>query len=350
MVSGMIRSIGALLALAIPAPGLLIASPAIAATGIQSMGYQLQLEGPREAAVDRIAAAPHDLIVIDYSMDGTRERRFTRDEVARMQEGPDGRRLVASYISIGEASDFRGHPIWDPAWTTTGRAVGDLTPRAPDWLGPVNPNWPESRKVRFWDRDWQRRIFDGDGGGWLDSIVAQGFDAAYLDIVLAYYYWHDHEGHDVRWTARAMIEFIVEMTAHARATNPDFFMIPQNGAWIVNDAGLADVGPGDPDWPLKRDFMDSIGAFGAESVYFPGPRDENNPFDPVSHRIERLQRDFLCNGKHVVVIEYVNRPEAIERLEERASADGFAVCAAPDRGLRTMCPVPNRSPEPPDCG
>ena len=70
----------------------------------------------------------------------------------------------------------------------------------------------------------------------------------------------------------------------------------------------------------------------------------------MSHRIERLQRDFLCNGKHVVVIEYVNRPEAIERLEERASADGFAVCAAPDRGLRTMCPVPNRSPEPPDCG
>ena len=36
-----------------------------------------------------------------------------------------------------------------------------------------------------------------------------------------------------------MIDFIVDMTAHARQTNADFFVIPQNGAFVLNDADFA---------------------------------------------------------------------------------------------------------------
>ena len=32
-------------------------------------------------------------------------------------------------------------------------------------------------------------IFNAQGTGWLDQVVTQGFDAAYLDIVDAYFFW-----------------------------------------------------------------------------------------------------------------------------------------------------------------
>lgn len=308
---------------------------------IRSFGYRLMLTQPREAAIAALARQRHDLIVIDYSPTGRHRDRFTRAEVARIARGPEGRRLVAAYISIGEASDFRDAPIWRKSWTATGKAAGRLSRTAPRWLGPVNPKWPESRKVRFWHPDWQRRLFNARRTGWLDEIVRQGFDAAYLDIVLAYYFWHKHEGHDARRMARAMMSLIVAMTKHARATNPRFFTIPQNGAWILNDAGVAEARPGTPDHALKRRFLDAIGAIGAEDVYFRGAASENNRFAPDRARLERLRKDFACNGKPVIVIDYLNRPSKISRFLAEARRDGFVPCAAPDRDLARSCrPVP----------
>lgn len=315
-------------------------------SAIRSMGYRLQLDGPRDEIVAELARAPHDLIVIDFSPTGRARERFTRAEVARIARGPTGRRLVAAYISIGEASEFRDPPVWRRHWTSTGRARGEKSGTAPDWLGPINPRWPESRKVRFWHPDWQRRLFNRERTGWLDRIVAQGFDAAYLDIVLAYHYWHSHEKRDVRQMARAMMRLVVAMTAHARAVNPDFFTIPQNGAWILNDAGVADAAPGTPEHDLRRNFLDAIGAFAAEDVYFRGPAQENNRFAPDRGTIERLRRDFACNGKPVLIVDYVNEPAKVARLARRAAADGFVACAAPDRGLTRICPPPAAAPRP----
>lgn len=41
----------------------------------------------------------------------------------------------------------------------------------------------------------------------------------------------------VKQAAQRMVDFIVELTAHAREANSDFFIIPQNGAWIMSDLG-----------------------------------------------------------------------------------------------------------------
>ncbi len=316
---------------------------------IRSFGYRLVLNQPREAAIASLARQDHDLIVIDYSPTGRRHDRFTAAEVARIAKGPRGRRLVAAYISIGEASEFRGKPVWDTAWTATGKARARLTKKAPAWLGPVNPKWPESRKVRFWDKDWQRRLFNAQGTGWLDLIVAQGFDAAYLDIVLAYYFWHKEEGRDARKMARAMMDLIVAMTAHGRKTNRRFFTIPQNGAWILNDAGVANAKPGTPDHALKRRFLDAIGAVGAEDVYFRGRAKMNNRFAPDRARVERLRRDFACNGKPVLVIDYLNDPAKVGRFLLAARKDGFVPCAAPDRNLTQSCHAVRVTPRP-SCG
>ena len=217
-----------------------IVQTARGAVDVFNWGYQLQGDN---FAVPQLAAAAHDLLVIDYSLDGRLDEAFTAQEVADMAGGPGGPKVMVSYISIGEVEDFRSH--WDPGWTANGRANGADTALAPHWLGPTNPDWPESRKVRYWEAGWQEVIFNDSHTGWLDTIVAQGFDAAYLDIVDAYYFWAveatpaerlpgDPAFGDEKDAAQRMIDFVVAMTAHARETNPDFFVILQNGDFIID--------------------------------------------------------------------------------------------------------------------
>lgn len=299
---------------------------------VKNWGYELQ--GLNGNALDPtlIASATHDLLVIDASRDGTDAGRFSQDEITRMKDGMGGRSVVVSYTSIGEASDFRDY--WDKDWTTTGTATGRLTGEAPDWLGPVNPDWPESRKVRYWDSDWQKIIFNDNKTGEVDAIVKAGFDAAYLDIVDGYYFWgaevsaKDKQAGDpanVKQAAQRMVDFIVELTAHARESNPDFFVIPQNGAWILVDLGS--------DTARKKAYLDAIGGIAVEDLYFRGDADENNPLRPDEETIATLKRDFLDKGIPVFVVDYINGSKRVADFNKMVLEDGFIPFASPDRDL-----------------
>jgi cysteinyl-tRNA synthetase len=305
------------------------------AVNVNNWGYMLQgLNGaPLSAAA--VSQASHDLMVIDFSRDGTNANAFTPTQVSNMANGAGGEKVMVSYISIGEVSDFRDE--WNEGWTTTGTATGNLTAQAPDWLGPVNPDWPESRKVRYWDSEWQNLIFNDAKTGWLDKIVGNGFDAAYLDIVDAYYYWAVEAPNSVRKpgdparldekdAAQRMIDFIVDMTAHARLTNPDFFVILQNGDFIIDALANTDA-------TRKAALLDAIGGIAVEDVYFSGAADENNPFNPDEERIAILQKDFLGNGKFVFSVDYINQPGKITQYIAAAVEDGIMPYVAPDRDL-----------------
>jgi cysteinyl-tRNA synthetase len=305
---------------------------------VTTWGYQLQglFGAPLDPA--QLAAAGHDLVVTDFSREGTEATKLTPAEVAAIKDGPGGRSVAAAYLSIGEASEFR--TFWDAGWTSNGRASGTLTAAAPDWLGPTNPDWPESRKVRYWDADWQAIIYNDAGTGWLDQIVAQDFDAAYLDIVDAYYFWAvearaadrmpgDPAHGDEAEAARRMIDFIVDMTTHARQTNPDFFVILQNGEFILDALEGSD--------PVREAaLLDAVGAIAVEDTYYRGDRDENNPLAPDRDKITVLERDFLGNAIPVLVVDYVSRPDLVADLVRRATEDGFIAFAAPDRELDRM--------------
>jgi cysteinyl-tRNA synthetase len=302
---------------------------------VKNWGYMLQGLNGTSLTVTPVAEAAHDLLVIDFSRDGTNAQAFSPTQVDAMANGPGGEKVMVSYISIGEVSDFRDE--WEANWTTTGLATGKLTASAPDWLGPVNPDWPESRKVRYWDPDWQALIFNDSGTGWLDRIVQNGFDAAYLDIVDAYYYWAVEAPAGVRQpgdptlnnekdAAQRMIDFIVDMTAHACETNPDFFVILQNGDFIID--ALANTDPA-----RKTALLDAIGGIAVEDVYFGGTADENNAFNPDEERIAILKRDFLGNGKFVLSVDYVNQQGKIGKFIAAAVEDGFFPFVAPDRDL-----------------
>ena len=306
---------------------------------INATNWSYQLQGSNGSPISpaQIAGSGAGLVVTDYSRDGTGPNRFTPAEVDTFKANA----VAVSYISIGEASDFQSY--WHKNWTLTGRATGALTSEAPDWLGPIDQAFPESRKVRYWDADWQKLIFNDDHTGYLDQIVAQGFDGAYLDIVDAYYFWgaeatlsQRHAGdpkteHDA---ATRMIDFIVAMTAHARQTNPDFAIIPQNGPFIVD--ALDSIDPA-----RKAAFLDAINAIAVEDVYLRnGHAAENNGFLPDKAVIAGLKHDFLANGKAVFAVDYVNELDGMGRFIQAALADGFIPTVALKRGLdRTLAPL-----------
>ena len=101
---------------------------------VKSWGYQLQ-----DLDIARAAASPFDLLVIDYTKDGSDETRLTSAEIERMKRKPDGsRRIVLAYVSIGEAESYR--PYWDATWKK----------QRPEWLLRENPEWKENYAVCFW--------------------------------------------------------------------------------------------------------------------------------------------------------------------------------------------------------
>jgi cysteinyl-tRNA synthetase len=79
---------------------------------VRNWGYWLS-----SFEVRSVAAAPHDLLVVDSEMsaDRTFERELTPAEVVRMKHRPDGSpRVLLAYLSIGEADRYR--PYWQQDW------------------------------------------------------------------------------------------------------------------------------------------------------------------------------------------------------------------------------------------
>ena len=130
----------------------------------------------KEPYIASLAASNYDLLIIDaYYGDSM----LTPQDVARLQYKPAGsRRLVASYMSVGEAEDYR--PYWQPKWETN----------PPDWMWIANGDWEGNYRVRYWSKDWQKMLM-GSPQSYLDQILAAGFDGAFLDVIDVFYAFED---------------------------------------------------------------------------------------------------------------------------------------------------------------
>lgn len=126
----------------------------------------------REAYVQALAASNYDLLIVDAYYG---DRPLTRQEVALLQHKPSGaRRLVAAYMSVGEAEEYR--PYWQAEWKDN----------PPGWLWKRNEAWEGNFRVRYWQKDWQAMLM-GQPDSYLDIILAAGFDGAFLDVVDVFY-------------------------------------------------------------------------------------------------------------------------------------------------------------------
>jgi cysteinyl-tRNA synthetase len=283
-------------------------------TGTRWM-YQLQ-----DATAAQIAATGFDIVVMDYSRDGSDEGRYSTAEMTDIRTGGTARQVLA-YLSIGEAEEYRYY--FDPGWVRP--FGGQPNGSAPAWLARENPAWEGNYEVQYWSESWQQVVL-----GYLDRIIDDGFDGVYLDIVDAFEYWSDAEngeGYALREAEAAvrMINLVKRIAAHARIVRgkPGFLVVPQNGERILDyDTGLQYLGAGD--------FLATISGIGVEDLYYMGT--SPIPSGETGARTTRL--DAIAGaGKKVMVVDYVDngaRPVGAVVAQFRAAAlgDGYLPYAA----------------------
>jgi len=125
--------------------------------------------------INAVTSTNYDLLIMDFFFhDGT---EFTPSEINQLKtKANGGKRLVISYMSIGEAEDYRYY--WQSGWNST----------KPSWIDSENPDWPGNYKVKYWEQEWQDIIF-GNDNSYLHKIISAGFDGVYLDIIDGYEYY-----------------------------------------------------------------------------------------------------------------------------------------------------------------
>lgn len=279
---------------------------------VASWGYQLQGRNGKPLKIADIVAHPFDLMVIDYSADGSEGEEFSAADIAEVKASG---KIVLAYMSIGEAEDYRFYWNWMPA----------------EVIIEENPDWPGNYKVKYWETAWKDIIFGVTSGAhrsYLDRIIDQGFDGVYLDIVDAYEYVGPEElgGNDLRRTAAEdMINFVGEIADYARTSRgmSGFLVVPQNGSSIWNKENF----PDDPDPKQKSKVMRAqyfadIDAIGVEDVFFRGRKDENNKYRPDQWVIKHLKK-YLAAGEVVLSVEYLTRKRKVKKYHKKANKLGY---------------------------
>jgi len=266
----------------------------------KTWGYQLQKLEP-----GTIAATPFDVLVVDYSRDGSDEGALTAAEVKRLQMKPDGtRRVVLAYMSIGEAEEYRFY--WKWYW---GYLWGLL---APSWRSDHNAEWKGNYAVRYWSPDWQKIIL-GPDDSYMSRILTAGFDGVYLDKI-------DSSVEKVaKGSSNArgdMIEFVRRIAERGRTARPGFLVVPQNGDELLPDAGYRRV----------------IDGLAKEDLLYGEQKDKvANRAEIVEARLRRLKL-LTAEGKPVLAVEYLDRPDLIASARQQLDAAGFVPYFA-DRAL-----------------
>jgi len=128
----------------------------------------------KQQFISAIQQTNYDLLIMDCFYDDV---LFTSDEVTQLKiKQNGGQRLIISYMSIGEAEDYRYY--WQNLWS-----VGN-----PAWIENENPDWEGNYKVCYWDPEWQAIIY-GNNNSYLKKILDAGYNGVYLDIIDAFEYF-----------------------------------------------------------------------------------------------------------------------------------------------------------------
>jgi cysteinyl-tRNA synthetase len=335
---------------------------------IRYWAYQIQ-EVNLHQSIETMAQSRYDMLVIeptrtDWSdpdqAGDPQAREFDTLQAVRTLKNSlasDGihRKRVIAYIDIGQAEDWRWYWNWAQRSPDEdeARAVCSQTPfPPPDWpsfIVKCDPdNWLHNYPVTYWSPEWQNIVITGQGldsHPWgtyhsiIDEVIQSGFDGIYLDWVEAaededIIAAAQHAGHDA---IQEMIDFIGAMRARAQQSNPDFVIIQQNAASLIENPALPGV----------------IDAIAQEATWYDGDAtDDWNDADGYDHLNDmdltqyylNLLRQFKTIGLPVFSCEY-----ALEQADDaytKAGEEGFIpYVTRRSLGQLTSTPPPGLSGE-----
>lgn len=272
----------ALVALAATVP----TAPARAPAASQVRSWVYQLQGYPGGRLDEIAAAPHDLAVIDLARDA-QSGWFTADEVGRVRGSG---KVVLAYLEIGAIEDFR------PEAAAVRASTDDLVLNR--W-----EDWPEEHFVRYWEESWWDLVIRQR----LDQALAAGFDGVYLDTPLAY---EELDRSLVPGTSRAelarrMVALIERVSAHVKERAPGFWVVPQNS----------------PELRTVPGYLEAVDGIGMEELFVLAT-DEPCTQDWCSENLEHT-RAVQRAGKLVLAVDYADRPDLVAETCRRYAEEGF---------------------------
>lgn len=249
--------------------------------GIEIDNFAIQLQG---AKPKEIGASGYDLVIVDY---------HSKADVDVMSARPGDDRQIISYMSIGEAEDYRSY--WKPAWDSN----------HPSWIDEENPNWPGNYQVKFWDPNWQSLIF-GNKDAYLDKIIKAGFDGVFLDTIDTYAYY----GGSNSKAAADMVTFVAKISQYAKSIDPDFKIIAQNSEPLLKNAT----------------YLNAIDAVSKESLFY-------NSGKPNSQQDVNWSLSYLKPahdvGKTIFNIEYVTGQTAVDAAFNKGADQGFLSYVGP---------------------
>ncbi|MFT6071207.1 MAG: cysteinyl-tRNA synthetase [Bacteriovoracaceae bacterium] len=245
---------------------------------VKRWGYQLQnYQGKTD--LSRIQGSEESLWVIDYSRDGSEEKKFRSYDIAPLKTNKN---IILSYISIGEAEDYRYYFKQMPR----------------NFILHENKEWKGNYKIKYWDPAW-KEILLGEKG-YFAKLIEAGFDGAYLDIVDGF-----HSFEDKKMSSDKMVELITEIGAFTRARNKNFLIVMQNGADILKYTSK------------KDELFHTVDALAVEDYLFQDELYTENP------ELFGFIKEFQKESKAILSIEYIEKKKNLELYGKMAVEKGL---------------------------
>ena len=318
-----------------PTGGLTDEDSPLSLSDMQYWAYQIQSLDD-DGAVDALAASQYDMLVLEPTRTDTGSSDFdTKTMVERLKatHAHDGvhRKLIVAYVDIGEAEDWRWYWTWstEPEDEQIAQEV-DLPDDWPSYIVARDPDgWVGNYPVAYWDPAWKDVIIYGENQttstnrnytSAVDELILDGFDGIYLDWVEGFENEHviaaaDAEGLDA---ATEMVRFIEELRDYARQRDPDFVVIQQNAAALLDD---------------HPELLDAVDAIAQEGIWFDGVAGDDwddevgyyrNEEDLTAEYLDYLAQ-YLAGGVPVFACEYALENNAAEayRLADEAGYIGY---------------------------
>jgi cysteinyl-tRNA synthetase len=142
----------------------------------------------------------------------------------------------------------------------------------------------------------------------------------------------DSSGRDFRQDMR---NYVIGISKTAKAINPNFVVIPQNGVELVTANGEEGGVP-------ATEYLNAIDGNGQEDLFFGYDKDDTATPASDNKYLQSFLKVAKDAGKTILVTDYCSTPSKIEQSYQKNSAAGYISYAATHRDLDVIpANVPN---------